>query len=161
LARPQPVALICFFGGLPVREQIGANLGGVGRHLWLPSPGEHVIDGIGFDVGNIDHLIDWQSFKNDIVQHQEHLDRVGGRPVDAPDPTDCLLNGRLGYRLKISRPSFARPAGSRQKRCGRAPVRTTASARTTQGSAIVTGSLNRRPAGASDPSAFGRGLASG
>ena len=75
--RPQPVALVCFLGGLPVRKQIRVELGGVGRHLRFPPSGDHVVDGVGLHVAEFDHLVDIEAGHDGVVQNQEHLDRVG------------------------------------------------------------------------------------
>ena len=56
------------------------------------SGGDHVIDGIGLDVGKFDHLIDRQ-LGHGVAEDQEHLDRVGFavRLTPLARPTACTM----------------------------------------------------------------------
>src|SRR6478735_4920665 len=69
----QPVAPVCFFGGLPGWEQVRVELAGVGWQLRFQSPGEHLIDGVRLDAGELDRLIDRQAGNDDVIQNQVRL----------------------------------------------------------------------------------------
>ena len=70
------------------------ELGRVGRHLRHQSPGDHVVDGAGFDVGQFDDLVDLKAGHHGIVEDQVNLDRAIFGPVDAtgaPDGTPFMF----------------------------------------------------------------------